>query len=421
MASPSSKGTQNREGQQAAAQPDTGGTSRETKNLLGITLAACLILFIFAFSSSLWGPNIGPLSHLLHTPSTTVQFFLELWAVGYIPGALAGGLLLDRFGPRTTFLMATLILSGGLLAFLACLSFPHLAPMAMLLVLVGIAGLGGGIIDASANGMMSSVYAHKRGTVLNLFSLIYPIAGFIIALVEAGLLTVFHNDPRPAFIFPIAFALVALLSLPGIPEHFRIKHGTNNLKSTIKSAPTLLRILAPVIIVMVLTGGVYISIYTWDASYMHTAFKQPASLIAILIGVTWIVDALGRLGAAGLITRLGSWKITLLSIGTGLLGLLVLIFSRDVFVATAGFAIAITGLGPIYGTSLTLAGERTERTLGSVTGILLFANALFGLFWIWLFGLLLHSTGTFWPVLSSIILVLLSGLVALSLRPEHHR
>lgn len=400
-------------------QPEAGGASNVTKHLFGITLAACLVLFIFAFSSSLWGPNIGPLSHLLHTSPTSLQPLLELWSLGYVPGALVGGLLLDRFGPRSTFLLAALILTGCLLAFLAYLFFPQSAALLILVALVGIAGTGGGVIDASTNGMMGSVYAHKRGMVLNLFSLIYPIAGFIISLVDAGLLRIYHNDPRPAFIFTLAFALIALCSLPAIPKNFRIKHGTNNLKHTLKSVPSLLLVLAPVIIVMMLTGGVYVSMYSWVASYMHDAFKQPASLLAILIGVMWIVDALGRLGAASIITRLGSWKITMLSIGVGLLGLVVLIFSPNVFAATAGFSIAIAGLGPVYGTSLTLACEGTEHTLGSVTGILLFANGLFGVFWIWLFGFLLHSS-TFWPVLLSIVLVLLSGLVGLSLRPTQH-
>lgn len=238
------------------------------------------------------------------------------------------------------------------------------------------------------------------------------------ALVDAGLLAVFHNDPRPAFIFTLAFAFIALFSLAAIPKGFRIKHGTTNLKSTIKSIPPLPLLLAPVIIVMGLTGGVYICIYTWSATYMHIAFEQTAEVAAILTGPIWIADALGRLGAAGLISRLGSWKITMFGIVIGLLGLLVLIFSSNTFVATIGFAIAIAGLGPIYGTSLTMAGERTERSLGSVTGILLFANELFSLFWIWLFGFLLHSSGPFWPVLLSLALVITSGLVALSLRPH---
>ncbi len=368
----------------------------------------------------MWGPNIGPLARLLHTPVSQIQFILELWGLGYIPGALFGGVFLDRYGPRVAFLTASLILAAGLLAFLLCVAFfPRSLPFILVLLLIGIAGIGGGLIDSSTNGTMSSVYAKKRGIALNLFSLIYPAGGLLIALVDGGLLATFHNSPLPAFVFTLGFACMALFSLLAIPKGFRIRHGTSSLKRTLKNVPALLCVLAPVMAVMTLTSGVYVSLYTWLPNYLHITFGEAAAMGAFLSGAIWIADGLSRLGVAAIISHFGSWKVTMLGIGVGLVGLILLASSRDVIVATAGFALAIAGIGPLYGTSLTIAGERTEQSLGSVTGIMLFSGAVFNLFYVWFFGFLLHTVGPLWPVLLSMALVIGSGLVALQLRPHH--
>jgi hypothetical protein len=70
MASTSSKHTEER-------QTNTGRTGPCKRQLLGITLAASPILFIFAFSNAVWGPSIGPLARLLHTPVSQIQLLLE--------------------------------------------------------------------------------------------------------------------------------------------------------------------------------------------------------------------------------------------------------------------------------------------------------------------------------------------------------
>jgi MFS family permease len=234
-----SRSSQEIQKQWKAARPGGEKTGRKVQHLRGITLAACLILSAFALDNSIWGPTLGPLSHLLRTPPTHIQLILELWSVGYIPGALLGGLLLDRFGPRRTFLAAALILFSGLLAFVVCLFFPYKVPLLVLLMLVCVANIGGGIIDSSTNGTMSSMYAHRRGVALNLFSLIYPLGGIIITLAAAGFLALFHNDPRPIFILSLCFAIVTFFSVLWIPQDFRIKHGTASLKQSVQNIPSL--------------------------------------------------------------------------------------------------------------------------------------------------------------------------------------
>src|SRR6266566_9430544 len=207
-----------------------------------ITLAACLIFWVFVFSDSGWGPLLVPLSTQLHISLTTTGLLYVIWSTGYLPGALVGGAMLDRYGPRRVLLGAALIVLCGMLCIYLGLLLPQLVPIEILLVIAGLAGIGGGVIDASTNGVISAAFANKRGMALNLFNLLYPLGGVVVALIDAGLLRLFHNDPRPAFLFTLCFIVGALCSLPGVPGTYRIESGEEQPQESLSQpAPPLFR------------------------------------------------------------------------------------------------------------------------------------------------------------------------------------
>src|SRR6266478_6357041 len=109
-------------------------THGRTRKIAPITLAACLIFWIFVFSDSGWGPLLTPLSGQLHISLVTVGLFYVLWTTGYLPGALIGGVMLDRYGPRRVFFGAALIVSGGISCSFLGLLLPHLVPVGFLLI-----------------------------------------------------------------------------------------------------------------------------------------------------------------------------------------------------------------------------------------------------------------------------------------------
>ncbi|TMD93421.1 MAG: OFA family MFS transporter, partial [Chloroflexi bacterium] len=132
-------------------QPDAPGESGlhgHSVYLARITLAACLIFWVFVFSDSGWGPLLVPLSTQLHISLTTTGLLYVIWSTGYLPGALVGGAMLDRYGPRRVLLGATLIVLSGMLCIYLGLLQPQLVPLGALLVIAGFAGIGGGVIDA---------------------------------------------------------------------------------------------------------------------------------------------------------------------------------------------------------------------------------------------------------------------------------
>jgi fucose permease len=388
--------------------------------MVRMTVAACLVFWIFVFADSGWGPILVPLSNQLQVSLTFSGLFYVVWSTGYLPGALIGGAMLDLYGPRRVLFWASLIVLFGFFSIYVGLLVPHIAPVIALLAVAGLGGVGGGVIDASTNGLISAIYTGRRGMALNLFNLLYPLGGVLVALTNAGLLKLFHNDPRPCFLFTMCFTVVAMISLLGIPAKYRIGDKSSiPRKSGTEESLSLVTILAPVIIVMMLTSGISSSVRAWTPAYLHVAYAQTPAIAAALSSITWILAACSRLGAAFLILRIGSWRLVMLGIGITLLGLVTIILSPNAVIATLAIALTSIGLSPIFATCLAIGSERAGRSFGSVAGILLFVSGISTVFSGWFFGFLLNMVGPLWPILYCFTLVSLGGLMALRLRPAH--
>ncbi len=396
---------------------------RQARLIARLTLAACLIFWVFVFNDSSWGPLLAPLAGQLHISLVTAGLFYVIWSTGYLPGALVGGAMLDRYGPRRALRGAVAWVFGGILCILLGILLPGLIPVWALLAIAGLAGMGGGVIDATTNGLISAVYVEKRGVALNLFNLLYPLGGVIVALIDAGLLAAFHNDARPAFLFTLAFALAALFTLPGLPAGPLVQEPANgdiSLETPVRDKPLVL-LLAPIIAVMMLTAGISSSVRAWAPAYLHVAFAQTPAIAAALSSITWALAACSRLGAAALIIWVGSWRTIMLGILVALCGLVALLVSPNAIIATLAIAIVSIGVSPLFATCLALAGERAGRSPGSVAGLMLCAGGISTVICGWLFGLLLNTSGPAWAVLFCMLLILLAGLMALRLRTERVR
>ena len=412
--------------------------------LVHMTLAACLVFWTFVFADSGWGPILVPLSNQLQVSLTITGLFYVSWSTGYLPGALIGGSMLDRYGPRRVLIAALLIILCGLCAIFVGLLLPRSTPVIALLVIAGLAGIGGGVIDATTNGLISAVYAERRGMALNLFNLLYPLGGLLVALIDAGLLRLFHNDPRPALIFTMCYAAGAMISLLGIPRGYRIGEEINRIgqeeytigeqghrigeeinrtgaihDSGDRSSPSLVVVLAPVILVMIFTSGISSTVRAWAPAYLHVAYAQTPAIAAALSSITWALATGSRLGAAFLIVRIGSWRMVMLGVVLTLLGLAAVMLSPNAIIATLAIALTSIGLSPIFATCLAIGSERAGRSLGSVAGILLFVSGISTVFCGWFFGFLLNTVGPLWPVIFCFTFMTFGGAMALRLRPAH--
>lgn len=400
--------------------PQESGPNGRSLPLISITLATCLIFCTFALTDSGWGPILAPLASQLHIPLATIGLIYVLWTIGYLPGALLGGTLLDRYGPQRVLFWAAIAILIGIATVCLGIFLPRIISVRFLLVILTLAGVGGGVIDATTNGLISAVFAEQRGRALSLFNLLYPLSGIVIALIDAWLLTIFSNNPLPPLLFTVGFILTAMFSLLGIPRDYRLVQKTNTSQQSEQPQKSrqssFFALLFPVIVVMMFTGGTNSTVRTWAPAYLHVAFGQTPGSAAALSSITWIFSMLSRLLVAWLIIHIGSWRIAIISILVALLGFTLLLISPNAIIATFAIALITIGLSPIFAICITIGSERVPGSPGRISGILLFAGGSGSVLLNWLFGLMLNSIGPIWAVLLCFIVVIIGGLITLQLR-----
>src|SRR5690242_13475042 len=96
------------------------------------TMLISIIYLSFGLTANGWGPLFPPLATTLSLTLDQVGLLFVIWSIGYLPGVLVGGALLDRYGPRLVLCLALCLMGGSLVAILLGLSL-HAAPLAGLL------------------------------------------------------------------------------------------------------------------------------------------------------------------------------------------------------------------------------------------------------------------------------------------------
>src|SRR5258708_12026639 len=112
-----------------SSSPITQRSEVKTSTLLLVrmTIAACLVFWIFVFADSGWGPIFVPLSNQLQVSLSLTGLFYVVWSTGYLPGALIGGAMLAWYGPLRVLLGASLLVLGALLSiYVSLLLTPYL-------------------------------------------------------------------------------------------------------------------------------------------------------------------------------------------------------------------------------------------------------------------------------------------------------
>jgi fucose permease len=409
--------------------PETAQTASASQHRrLLLTFIACIVYGSFALIANGWGPLLAPLASQFSLPLEQVGLLFVVWLIGYLPGALIGGSLLDVHGPRTVFLAAFLfVLSGMSLLFLA-LAF-HVSWFFGLLLCAGLAGVGGGTIDASANAFMSGLYPHKRGAALNLFTALYPLSAMLISLGDGVLLLLFHNDARPSLLLMIGVAVFAFLLvflLPHAPQRDEASPRFPKQQLLLPSSwftqgKVIISLFLPVSIAILLTTGFTATIRTWTPAYLQVTYGQAPAFAALLSGFMNGLVLFFRLVVSLVVERIGTRATILLGLSVATGGLLAGLGSRsNVFIGTLALTVTAIGLTPLVATFMALGNERAAgKFSGSVTGFVLFIAGVSNVLWSWLFGVILNRAGSLWAIVSCLLPLICGILIVFKLRSSH--
>jgi MFS transporter, FHS family, glucose/mannose:H+ symporter len=293
------------------------------------------------------------------------NIFLLLY-LGMFCASLIVGPLIDQWGNRANLLVSSAIVAGAMLIFAGAHSF-MLASLAAVLL-----GIGGGGLNTCTNALVSDLYGEQRGPMLNLLGIFFGIGALLIPLLAASIEG--HFTIAQLFIFCAALAFACALAYGAISFPAGRANQAFSLRETLGVAkyPGVLLLG----FILFLESGNEASIGGWTSTYVNGAGYSPRTA-TLALAAYWAALMLSRMAAARLLAGIAKSQLVAASAVLSLAGCAILLTSHLLGFLIAGTALIGLSYGPVFPTTLAIAGDRYSKRAGTVFG-LLFSIALMG-------------------------------------------
>jgi fucose permease len=293
------------------------------------------------------------------------NLFLLLY-FGVFCASLIVGPLIDHLGNKANLLVSSLVVGLAMLSFAWAHSLMAASLAALLL------GLGGGALNTCPNVLVSDLYGEQRGPMLNLLGIFFGIGALFVPLLAASIEG--HFSIAQLFIFCAALAFACAIAYAVIPFPPPTEPQAFSFNEAIEVAKYEGVLLLGFI--LFLESGNEASIGGWMSTYVNSSGYSPRVATLALAGY-WAALMLGRLLAARLLGGLEKFQLVAGTALVSLLGCAILLSSQRLPFLITGSALIGLSYGPVFPTTLAIAGDRYSRRAGTVFG-LLFSIALMG-------------------------------------------
>jgi fucose permease len=333
------------------------------------------------------------------------NLFLLLY-LGIFCASLIVGPLIDYVGDKTNLFVSCVLVSASMLWFAFAHSFTSASMAALLL------GLGGGGLNTCTNALVSDVYGDERGPMLNLLGIFFGVGAICVPLLAASIEG--HFTIPQLFLFCAVLAAVcalgyALLSFP--PGQARQAFCLREVVGVAKyeGVPLLAFILF-------LESGNEACIGGWSSTFVN-AIGYSARTATLVLASYWAALMVSRMVAARVLQGIGKSQLVLIIALISLLGCATLLATRSLILLFAGTALIGLSYGPIFPTTLAIAGDRYSERAGTVFGLLFSIALLGGMLLPWTVGQVSQRlsvrAGMIVPLLGAVGIILLSAIVFL--------
>ena len=292
------------------------------------------------------------------------SLFLLLY-LGIFVASFVVGPLIDHVGNKANLLTSSLIVALAMLCFVNARSFASASVAAILL------GLGGGGLNTCTNVLVSDLYAEQRGPMLNLLGIFFGVGALAIPLAAAG---IERFTISQLFVFCAALAIVCALwyaIIPFPPAKAVQRFSWRELIEVAKFRGVLL-----LGFILFCESGNEACIAGWTSTYVGVTGHSARVSTFVLAGY-WAGLMLSRMVSARALRGIGKLQLLLGMACLSLVGCAVLLSVRSLVLLFAGTTLIGLSYGPIFPTTLAIAGDRYSQRAGTVFG-LLFSIALIG-------------------------------------------
>lgn len=331
-------------------------------------VSACAGILVFGIVLAILGTVFGlpaMRSRLQVSLAQQGTMFLLLY-LGIFVGSLVVGPLIDHLGNKANLLASSLIVASAMVFFAYAHSFAAASIAAILL------GVGGGGLNTCTNVLVSDLYTERRGPMLNLLGIFFGVGAISIPLMAASIEGRFTIPQLFLFCAVLAFACAvwyAAISFP--PAKTKQAFSWRELLVVTKYQGVLL-----LAFILFCESGNEAVIAGWTSTYVDVIGYSPR-VATLILAAYWAALMLSRIIAARMLQGIEKSHlvlgVALLSLG----GSAVLLSARSPILLFSGTALIGFSYGPIFPTTLAIAGDRYAQRAGTVFG-LLFSIALIG-------------------------------------------
>ncbi|MBF9129657.1 MFS transporter [Plantactinospora sp. S1510] len=312
-----------------------------------------------------WSVLVADLATTLRlSPGTLGAALIASTAAGIV-AIIVGGSVADRIGRRPVAIL------GFASACLAFLLFARIETVTGLIGVLMIFGIGGSLIDISANAIGADIERQHETQVMNWLHV-----GYNVGLALGAGLTVFAFvldwSYRSIFVLLAvilgAFAL-AMTRLPMPVPIGRVRAGRaggdeGRLGYRVLAAPALLLLTGAVIAAYLIDG----SFNSFLSLYLRSVFSSGAALAASGVLAVALAGIAGRLIGGGVVRRVGPRRTFLLAAALTLVGLAAAVATESPLVTLIGLLLVAFALAPVVPTALSAVARAAPGSAGRAVG-----------------------------------------------------
>ena len=361
-------------------------------------------MLVFGIVLAILGTVFGmPEMHMrLHISLVQQGNLILLLYLGIFFASLLVGPLIDHVGNKINLILSSVLVSLAMLLFSGAHSFAAAALAAVIL------GFGGGGLNTCTNALVSDVYGEQRGPMLNLLGIFFGIGALGVPLVAASLEGRF-SIPQLLTLCAILAGVCALLYLMISFPRAKVSQAFSWRETLGVAAYPGVLLLA---FILFFEAGNEACIAGWTSTYASQSGFAPRIATLVLAGY-WAALMLGRVIAASLLRVLGKIHLVVACAIGSLTGSVILLTAGSLGMLVLGIALIGLSYGPIFPTTLAIAGDRYTKEAGTVFGLLFSIALLGGMVFPWLVGQTSEQfsvrTGMLVPLLGAAGICALSG------------
>jgi len=375
-------------------------------------VSACAGIFVFGTVFAILGTVFGLPAMRMRLQVNLEQqgtLFLLLY-LGIFAASLVVGPLIDHLGYRVSLLVSSLIAAAAMVWFAGAHSFGAASAAAILL------GLGGGGLNTSANALVSDLYGEQRGPMLNLLGIFFGVGAISVPLSAASIEGRFTIPQLFLFCAVLGAACALWYAVISFPSARTTRaFSWRELLNVAKFEGVLL-----LAFILFLESGNEACIAGWTSTYVDANGYTPR-IATLVLAAYWAALMVSRMLAARVLRWVGKSQLVVATALLSLGGCAILLSARSLGWLVAGTALIGLSYGPIFPTTLAIAGDRYSQQAGTVFGLLFSIALIGGMMFPWAVGQVSQRVsvraGMIVPGLGAVCIILIS--VAIMLRERH--